>query len=102
MCSWRARSGNSLPEGVRKILAANSGEAESRAFGHFWDEVVQEGHDTTMKLPGHTALHLTDAEEKSWHDRIAPIADDWAKSMPDGDKILSTYSDLLAKVKAGS
>ena len=37
---------DSLPDGVRKILAANSGEAESRSFGRFWDQVVKEGAAT--------------------------------------------------------
>jgi len=93
---------DSLPDGVKKVLAANSGEPESRAFGHFWDEVVKEGKDNTMKLSGHTLLHLTAAQEKAWHDKIAPIADDWAKSMPGGDKVLATYKELIDKVKAGS
>ncbi len=55
-----------------------------------------------MKLPGHDALHLSAAQEKTWHDRIAPIAADWAKSVPNGDKILATYTEILAKVKSGS
>jgi TRAP-type transport system periplasmic protein len=91
----------SLPEPVRKILAANSGEAASREFGRFWDEVVKEGREQTMKRPGHTLLHLTAAEEKSWHDRIAPIADEWVKSMPEAAKVRDTYKALLAKVQAG-
>jgi TRAP-type C4-dicarboxylate transport system substrate-binding protein len=93
---------NALPPPVQKILADNSGEGVSRDFGKFWDEVVKEGKDDTYKLPGHTPLTLTAAQEKSWHDRIAPIAQEWAKGVPDGDKVLSTYVDLLAKVKAGS
>lgn len=91
----------SLPEPVRKILAANSGEAASRHFGRFWDEVVKEGREQTMKRPGHTLLHLTAAQEKSWHDRIAPIANEWVKSMPEAKKVRDTYKELLAKVQAG-
>ncbi len=91
----------SLPEPVRKILAANSGEAASREFGRFWDEVVKEGREQTMQRPGHTLLHLTAAQEKAWHDRIAPIADEWVKSMPEGAKVRETYKELLAKVQAG-
>lgn len=93
---------DSLPPGVQKILAANSGEGVSRDFGRFWDEVVKEGRDDTMKLPGHTLLKLTAAQDKSWHDKIAPIADEWAKSLPDGEKVLATYKELLDKVKSGS
>ncbi|MGH7088348.1 MAG: TRAP transporter substrate-binding protein, partial [Stellaceae bacterium] len=93
---------NSLPESVRKILAANSGEPESRAFGRFWDQVVREGEQDTLKRPGHTLLHLTAAQEQKWHDGIAPIAAQWAKSMPNGDKVLATWKELLAKSKTGS
>jgi TRAP-type C4-dicarboxylate transport system substrate-binding protein len=92
---------DSLPDGVKKILADNSGEGVSRDFGRFWDEVVKEGRDDTMKLPSHRLLHLTAAQEKSWQDRVTPIADNWAKSMPGADKVLETYRDLLAKVQAG-
>ena len=93
---------DSLPPAVQKILLDNSGERSSRDFGKFWDQVVKEGRANTLKLPGHTALALTPAQEKDWHDRISPIAQEWAKSLPNGDKVLSTYVDLLAKVKAGS
>ena len=90
-----------LPEPVRKILAANSGEPESRAFGRFWDEVNQEGREQTMKQRGHTLAHLTAAQEKAWHDKIDLIAEQWAKSSPEADKVLATYKELLTKVAAG-
>ncbi len=93
---------NSLPDGVRKILAENSGEAESRSFGKFWDHEQQEAENNTLKLPGHTLLHLTAAQETSWRDRVATLADAWAKSVPGGEKVLSTYYDLLGKAKSGS
>jgi TRAP-type transport system periplasmic protein len=91
-----------LPAAAQKILLAHSGEKYSRDFGRFWDEVVKEGEAQTMKQPGHTLLHLTPAQLASWHARIAPIAEQWAKSVPGGEKILATYRELLAKAKAGS
>lgn len=91
----------SLPEPVRKILTANSGEPESRAFGRFWDEVNNEGREQTMKQRGHTLLHLTAAQETAWHEKIGSIAEQWAKSSPDAGKVLATYKEILAKVAAG-
>jgi TRAP-type transport system periplasmic protein len=91
---------NGLPENVRRILAANSGEAESRAFGRFLDEVVAENKEKTIKMPGHTLLHLSAEQEKSWRDRTAAMARDWAKSTPDGKEILSTYTAMIAQVQA--
>ena len=95
------RTWDSLPEAVRKILAENSGEAVSRDFGKFWDQVVKEGKEDTMKKPGHTLLHLTAAQEKSWREKITPIADDWVKVQAGGQKALDTYKQLIADVQAG-
>jgi TRAP-type C4-dicarboxylate transport system substrate-binding protein len=92
---------DSLPEEVQKILLANSGEGESRAFGQFWDQVQQEARDSTAKLPGHTLLHLTPEQDKAWHDRVDTVTETWAKSLPNGEKVLATYRELYAQVKAG-
>lgn len=92
---------DTLPDNVKKILLANSGEAESRAFGKFWDEVQAETRASTAKLPGHTLLHLTAAQDKAWHDRVETVTQTWAKSLPNGEKVLATYRQLLADVQAG-
>ena len=55
-----------------------------------------------MKLPGHTLVHLTAEQEKSWHDEIAPIADEWANSMPNGDKVMAAYKELSPRSKPGA
>lgn len=92
---------NTLPEAARKILLANSGEAESRAFGHFWDNVEREGRATTLKKPNQTLLHLTAAQKKNWDERLSAIPQEWAKSVPGGEKVLATYRKLLSDVEAG-
>jgi TRAP-type C4-dicarboxylate transport system substrate-binding protein len=92
---------DSLPPEVQKILMANAGEQESRQFGKFWDEVNNEWRDATLKLPGHTALKLTPAQDKAWHARVETVANDWAKSQPGGEKLLATYKQILADVRAG-
>jgi TRAP-type transport system periplasmic protein len=92
---------DTLPADVQKIIMANAGEAESRAFGKFWDEVNNEWRDNTAKLPGHVLLKLTPAQDKAWHDRVEAVTEAWAKSTPNGEKILATYRQLLADVKAG-
>jgi TRAP-type C4-dicarboxylate transport system substrate-binding protein len=92
---------DSLPEAVQKILMANAGEGESRAFGKFWDQVQDETRDTTAKIPGHTLLKLTQAQDKSWHDRVEAVTDAWAQSLPNGGTVLATYRQIYAQVKAG-
>jgi TRAP-type C4-dicarboxylate transport system substrate-binding protein len=92
---------DSLPAAVQKILMANAGEGESRAFGKFWDSVNDEWRDNTAKLPGHTLLKLTPEQNKAWHDRVETVTNAWAKSQPGGEKLLATYRQILADVRAG-
>lgn len=93
---------NALPAAARTILKKHSGESVSREFGKFWDEVVKRGKAMTMKQPGHTLLHLTTAQSESWHKRVSPVIDAWAKASPGRGKVLGTYRKLLAEVAKGS
>jgi TRAP-type transport system periplasmic protein len=93
---------DSLPAEVQKVLLANAGEQESREFGKFWDSVNAEWRESTGKLPGHTLLKLTAAQDKAWHERVETVTDAWAKSQPSGEKLLATYRQILADVKAGN
>jgi len=92
---------DSLPPEVQKILMANAGEKESRDFGKFWDSVNDEWREKTGKLPGHTLLKLTPAQDKAWHDRVETVTNAWAKSTPGGEKLLATYRQILSDVRAG-
>jgi TRAP-type C4-dicarboxylate transport system substrate-binding protein len=84
-----------LPEAARKMLAASSGEAQSRAFGAFWDK-VQDGARAEIKASrDHTVVDLTVAQDKSWRERLAPITAEWIKTAPDGAKVYETFRALL-------
>lgn len=48
-----------LPEAARRALDANSGEAQSRAFGEFWDKVQEEGRAGVKAEAGQTMVTLT-------------------------------------------
>jgi hypothetical protein len=50
----------------------------------------------------HRIVDLTPAQAATWREAAAPSIDEWAKTTPDGVKILSTFRDLLARVRAGS
>lgn len=93
---------NALPDAAKAILKKDSGEAASRQFGMFWDHVVKLGKEMTLKQPGHTLLKMTPAQSESWHKRISPVIDQWAKSAPGREKVLSTYRKLLDEVAKGS
>ena len=45
---------------------------------------------------------LSPAQEKSWREKVRPIAEQWAKSTPGGEKVLATFRELFAKAKMGS
>jgi TRAP-type C4-dicarboxylate transport system substrate-binding protein len=94
---------DALPAAARKVIDDHSGEAQSRRFGAFWDSVQDEGRQM-VKARGdkHTIVRLTPEQEKSVRDKIAPVAAEWARSTPGGDKVLGAYRELIAKVKSGS
>jgi TRAP-type C4-dicarboxylate transport system substrate-binding protein len=88
----------SLPEAARKVIDANRGEKESRTFGAFWDAVQEEGHQYTKEKPNHTFLVLTPDQTANWRRQAEAVLAEWSKSVPDGERILATFRELLAKV----
>lgn len=92
---------DALPEAARKVLDANSGEAESKAFGAFWDSEQKLGLSMVSAMPGQTIVKLNPQQEATWKRHADAAAAAWAKSVPDGEALLTTFRDLLAKVKAG-
>jgi TRAP-type C4-dicarboxylate transport system substrate-binding protein len=91
-----------LPEAARKIIDANATERETHEFGKMWDDTKREGREATEKLPGHTIVGLTPEQTAKWRERVSPVVDEWARSVPNGAKVLSAYRSLLAQVRAGS
>jgi len=91
-----------LPDAARKIFDSERGEALSRSFGQFWEDVSKEGRATTLAEPGHTSLTLKPEQAAHWRAQAEVVGANWAKGIPDGEKLVETYRALLAKVKAGS
>jgi TRAP-type C4-dicarboxylate transport system substrate-binding protein len=92
---------DALPADARKVLDANSGEGESKAFGAFWDSEQTLGRNLVAPLPGHTIVKLNAAQEATWKRQADAAAAEWAKSVPDGDRLLAQFRGLLVAVKAG-
>ncbi len=91
-----------LPDAARKIIDDNSGEAQSRAYGKFWDDVNNEGRDSVTALGAkHVIVSLPPAIEASWRQKILPVTDEWAKTAPDGEKVLAAFRRYTAEAKAG-
>jgi TRAP-type C4-dicarboxylate transport system substrate-binding protein len=92
---------DSLPAAGRKAIDDNSGEAMSRAWGKFCDDIAQGLRQQVLALPGQTEARLTAAQEASWTRRVQPVTDAWIAAHPGGDKLVQHYRSLLADVKAG-
>jgi TRAP-type C4-dicarboxylate transport system substrate-binding protein len=93
---------DALPAAARKVIDDNRGEAESRTFGAMWDSEHDKGREMARAMGGkHAIVALTPEQTARWRERIAPLAAEWAKSTPDGEKVLGAWRELLAKVKAG-
>ena len=90
-----------LPAAARKIIDDNSGEAQTRVFGRFWDEVDAEARNAVKASGKHTVVDLAPEQSAKWRELVAPITAEWAKTTPGGDKALATYRELLAKVGSG-
>lgn len=90
-----------LSPAARKALEDASGERQSRFHGKVWDdeEVKQKA---AVEATGKHQFYLPGAEElETWRKKTSPIVEGWAKSRPDGEKILATYRQILTDVQAG-
>jgi TRAP-type C4-dicarboxylate transport system substrate-binding protein len=90
-----------LSEASRKVIDANSGEAQSRAFGAYWEAQQSNNRETTKKDAAHTIVTLSPAQDAVWRGHAEAVAAEWAKGVPDGPRILAAYKEILAQVKAG-
>ena len=83
---------DALSPAARQILDANSGEAESRAYGAFWDEQRKAGKEETLaRGDKRLIVDPTPQQTAAWRQKLAPLEADWAKSVPDGARILAAY-----------
>jgi TRAP-type transport system periplasmic protein len=92
----------SLSPEVKKLLAAHTGEAASRAFGAWWDYERKDGRDQTIaRGDKRTIVQLTDVQTAAWRDKMKPIEAAWVARTPDGQKIIGAYRDELLKLQPG-
>jgi TRAP-type C4-dicarboxylate transport system substrate-binding protein len=92
---------DALPPAARKIIADNSGEAQSRAFGQTMADEDHAQRAAVMAMPKQTFVTPTAAQLAGWQQKITPVIDQWTKVVPDGDKVLTQFKTELANIKAG-
>jgi len=49
----------------------------------------------------HVFVSLTPEQAAKWREKVAPVTAHWVKATPNGEKILATYREFLAKAKSG-
>jgi len=92
---------NALPEAARKIIAENSGEALSRAFGKTMADEDNVQRANVEKLPKHVFVKPTAAQIAGWEQKIRPTIDNWVKTNKGADVVLARFRAELANAKAG-
>ena len=93
---------DALPRLAQKILADNSGEAESRNFGAFWDSASDQGRAMVQAMGDkQKVVDLSPDQTAALRAKIEPMTAAWAKNTPNGDAVLQNFRALLTDVKAG-
>lgn len=89
-----------LSPAVRKLINDNSGEAESRFYGHHLDLEEQRQRDQLAAAGGHKVVELTPEQRALWQQRVTVVRDEWEKATPQGTAILEKFRGFLAQVEA--
>ena len=92
---------DALPPEARRVLDANSGEAETRALGRAWDEVEEEARQAAKSDPKQQVVVPSPAVTAKWRTMLAPLVEEWETATPGGKEVLAAFRDTLAQVKAG-
>lgn len=91
----------SLPAAARKALEDASSEVQTRFHGKVWDEQEVSRKTMVQAIGKRQIVQPSATELDAWRTRVNPIIDGWAKSRPNGEKVLAAYREILAQVEAG-
>lgn len=90
-----------LPDKAKRAIDENSGERLSRTLGEAADANDRESRERLSTVPGQTVTILEAREAGAWRDRLKPIAEEWARTAPDGAKVLAAFRAELASIRGG-
>jgi TRAP-type C4-dicarboxylate transport system substrate-binding protein len=90
---------DALPAAARKLLDDNSGEALSRRYGATNDSEWHKGRAAVVAMAGHTVVAPTPEQHEMFKRKMAPLADEFAKSVPNGAAVVAKFRELLAQVE---
>jgi len=90
------RKFGALPEAARNAISAVVGETEGKIFGAFFDRQAAREREALIQSGKHTFLNWTPAQLDAWKIRLAPLEDEWIRSVPNGENILRAYREYAA------
>lgn len=88
-----------LPEKGRKAIDDNVSEAQTRAFGAYFEDQANQSRAPVAASDKHKVVRLTAEQSAAWEKKFAPVLAEWAKERADGDKVLTTYRAEIAAQK---
>jgi TRAP-type C4-dicarboxylate transport system substrate-binding protein len=91
-----------LPDKAKGAVDAASGDAMAKFMGEEAHRQDLDAHKKIESSPGAVMVALDPKETERWHARLTPIAEEWAKTHPDGEKVLAAFRAEIAKLGKGS
>jgi TRAP-type transport system periplasmic protein len=89
-----------LPAAGKRAIDDNTGEAFSRLWGRVAEGQLVAGRQLAEKTGQQVFNKISAADRALWATRFEPVYAAWAKSTPDGAKVLATFRAEVAKVAA--
>jgi TRAP-type C4-dicarboxylate transport system substrate-binding protein len=90
-----------LPDAAKAAISRNSGEPFSRALGQASDREVARVLADIRHLAAQgkgELIRLAPSEEERWRERTDPVVQEWARSTPDGQKVMDAFRRELLSV----
>jgi TRAP-type C4-dicarboxylate transport system substrate-binding protein len=91
---------DALSPAARKIIDANSGEAQSRDFGKAMGDEDKAQRAAVMALPKQIFVTLTPQQIAHWKEKVAPTIDKWTQDNKGADVVLARYKTEIANFSA--
>jgi TRAP-type C4-dicarboxylate transport system substrate-binding protein len=91
-----------LPAKMKAAVDKYSYEPLVRRIVKVIADATESARKLTMSQPNQHMINLEPAEEARWRAAVAPVTEDWVKSVPNGAAILAAYREEVKKVRDGS
>jgi TRAP-type C4-dicarboxylate transport system substrate-binding protein len=86
-----------LAQDLRAALDAASGDDLAKYMAEESKRQEERAYKQIEATPGAVMLSLDAQELERWHARLRPIAEEWAKTHPDGEKVLAAFRSEIAR-----